>query len=131
MGNNAALGLRLAVVTLHRIAVLVENRDLQVLVAHHNWELERLTSLVSIRSEGHNTGCGINRNLILSDALWQCAKFKLCLFRLGFFTVGSRIVELWLGGSSLSRLRLDLVVLKVFTRHSEGIQSQNQVVRWI
>ena len=127
-GNNASLGLRLAVFALHRIAALVENRDLQVLVAHHNWERERLTNLVSVRSEGHNASRGIKRNLILSDALWQCAKFELCLFRLGFFGVGSRVVELWLGRSSLSRLRLDLVVLKVFTSHSESIQSQHQVI---
>ena len=131
MGNNAALGLRLAVVTLYRIAVLVENRDLQVLVAHHNWELERLTNLVSVRSKGHDASHRINRNLILSDALRQCAKPETCLFRLGFCGVGSRVVKLRLGGSSLSSLRLDLVVLKVFASYSEGIQSQNQIVIWI
>ena len=131
MGNNAALGLRLAVVTLHRIAVLVENRDLQVLVAHHNWELERLTNLVSVRSKGHDASHRINRNLILSDALRQCAKLELRLRRLGFYGVGSRVVELRVGGSRHFSLRLDLVVLKVFTSHSEGIQSQNQIVLWI
>ena len=75
MGNNATLGLRPAGLLInHRIAVLIKNRDPQSLVAHLNWELERLTNLVSVRSEGHNTGHRINRNLILSDALRQCAK---------------------------------------------------------
>ena len=122
MGNNATLGLRPAGLLInHRIAVLIKNRDPQSLVAHLNWELERLTNLVSVRSEGHNTGHRINRNLILSDALRQCAKPEPRLFRLGFYGVGSRVVELRVGGSRHFSLRLNLVVLQVFASYSEGI----------
>ena len=127
-GDNTALGLRLARLVLDRVAVLVENWNLQSLVTHHNWEVECLTSLVSVRGEGHDTGRRVNRDLVFSDALRQLAELELCLFRLGFLRPGFWVVKLRLRGSLFVCLGIDWVVLEVITRDRKSVHRENQVV---
>ena len=126
--DNTGLGLRVTVLVLDRVAVLVENWNLESLVTHHNWEVERLTSLVSVRREGHDTGRRVNRDLVLSDALRQLAELELCLFRLGLLRPGFWVVKLRLRGSLFVCLGIDRVVLEVITRDCKSVQRENQVV---
>ena len=126
--DDAALVQRLTIFALHRVAVLVENWNLEFLVTHDDREIVGLGSLVSLRGEGHDTVL-IDGDLVFSDALRQFAEFKLSLLRLGFFELlGSRVVELRLRGGLLTALRIDRVILEVVTSDSEGIHSQNKIV---
>ena len=126
--NNAALGLRVALVVLYRVAVLIKNRNLQFLVTHDDWELEGLASLVSGRLEGHHTGLRVNLDLILLDALRQLAELKLSLLRLGFLRLGFWVVELRFRGSLFVGLRINWLVLEVVTGDCKSVQCENQIV---
>ena len=67
--------------------------------------------------------------MAFGDSLRQLAKLKLGVLRLGFLRLGSRVVELRLRGGLLVDLRILRLVLKVVTRHREGIHRQNKIVR--
>ena len=72
-GDNTALGLRVARLVLDRVTVLVENRNLQSLIAHHDGDVDGLAGLLIVRGEGHNTSCRINLDLVCSNAFRQLA----------------------------------------------------------
>ena len=127
--DDATLGLRVAVRIGNRGTVLIENRNLQFIVTHDDRELVRLSSLVGLRGEGHDTGRRVNLDLVFSDALRQFAKFELGLLRLLLFDIlRSRVVELRLRGSLLAALRIDRVVCKVVASDSEGIHRQHKII---
>ncbi len=126
--DDATLGLRVTGFVLHRGTVLVENRHLQFIVTHDDWERKRLTRLLSSRLKRHNTSRRINLDLIRLDTLRQRTELKESLLRLLLLDVcGSRVVELRIRGSLCLLRRVNLVVRQVVTTYSEGIHSQNKI----